>query len=176
MLPLSIPAVVISARGLAELVRWFSRRTITVKAAGLLLCIAVVMFDYAQPFQKLMQPWVDRSESESVRIARYLHEVSTPKETVYAAHDFPVLAFYSERRTVSVLPIQANFDKAWRDFMTQPGFFVYFDPAKITETHFVTASFKPEKPFLESTPDFRVVRVFPDATVYRYEPAQGKQR
>jgi 4-amino-4-deoxy-L-arabinose transferase-like glycosyltransferase len=174
LLPLSIPVVVVSASGLTELFRWVSLRTITVKAAGLLLCIAVVMFDYTQPFQKLMQPWIDRSESESVQIAQYLHGISTPKDTIYAAHDFPVLAFYSERRTVSVLPIQVNFDKSWRDFMAQPGFFVYFDPAQITETHSRNPSFKPERTFLDSTPNFRVVRVFSEARVYRYLPAQGK--
>lgn len=174
LLPLAIPFVVVSALGLGELARWLSRRTIPVMVAGLLLCLAVGMWDYAPSFQKLMGPWIDRSESETVRIARYLHEVSLPGDTIYAAHDFPVLAFYSERRTISLLPIQADFDKAWRDLMARPGFLVYFDPAGIGETHSANPSFKPDRLFLESSPDFRVVRVFSRATVYGYAPARGR--
>lgn len=170
LLPLAIPVVIISALGLAELVRSFSRYTIPVMVAGLLLCLVVGMRDYAQPFKKLMKPWIDRSETETVRIARYLHEVSSPDDTVYAAHDFPVLAFYSERRTVSLLPIQADFDKAWRNLMTRPGFLVYFDPAGIGETHSASPSFKPDRRFLEANPNFRAARVFLHATVYRYMP------
>lgn len=176
LLPLAIPVAVISAVSLAESVLWLLRRTIPVKVASLLLCLVLVTVDYLPPFQKLTKPWVDQSESETVRIARYLKEVSALDETVYAAHDFPVLAFYSERRTVSLLPIQANFDKAWRDLMTRPGFFVYFDPTGITETHSVTPSFKPDRPFLEASPNFRAVRVFSRGTVYRYEPAREQRR
>jgi 4-amino-4-deoxy-L-arabinose transferase-like glycosyltransferase len=170
LLPLAIPVVLISTQGLTELLRRFPRHTLPIKVAVLLICIAVAALDYSSPFQQLMKPWADRSESETVRIALYLREVSALDDTVYAAHDFPVLAFYSERRTVSLLPIQVNFDKAWRDFMARPGYFVYYDPAKIGETHSGSPVFKPDRSFLEASPNFRVARVFLGATVYRYEP------
>ena len=119
-----------------------------------------------------VEPWVvDRGAWETVQIARYLREVSTPGDTIYAAHDFPVLAFYSERQTVSLLPIQENFDQVWPDLMKQPGFLVYFHPDKIKEIHSINPSLKPDRQFLENCPNFRVVRVFPAATVYRYLPA-----
>ena len=171
LLPLAIPVVVIGGLGLAEFFRWFARQASPVRVAGLLLGIAMGVLEYASPFHQLAQPWVDRSEWETVKIARYVQQVSTSIDTIYAAHEFPVLAFYSERRTVSLLPIQANFDQVWRRFMTQPGFLVYFHPAGIKETHSINPLFKPDQSFLESTPNFRIVRVFPLATVYRYEPA-----
>ena len=175
LLPLAIPVVVISTIGLADLFRWFSRQTRLVRISGLLLGIAMVILDYASPFQKLMEPWVNQSASDSVTIAQYLREVSKPDDTIYAAHDFPVLAFYSERRTISLLPIQDNFDEAWSDFMSRQGFFVFFNPSGIKETHSRNPSFKPDLPFLETSPNFRIVRVFPHAVVYRYDPPQGKQ-
>jgi hypothetical protein len=102
--------------------------------------------------------------------------VSTPADTIYAAHNFPVLAFYSERRTVSLLPIQENFDQAWPDLMRQAGFLVYFHPAQIMEIHSINPSLKPDRQFLEASPNFRVVRVFPTATVYRYLPTDRSRR
>jgi 4-amino-4-deoxy-L-arabinose transferase-like glycosyltransferase len=170
LLPLAIPVVVISALGLAALCRWFERQTTPVRVVGLLLGFALVIVNYGTPFQKLMGPYVDRSEWEVVQIARYLREVSTPADTIYAAHNFPVLAFYSERRTVSLLPIQENFDQAWPDFMKQPGFLVYFHPAEIKEIHSIHPLLKPDRRFLEASPNFLVVRVFPIATVFRYMP------
>jgi 4-amino-4-deoxy-L-arabinose transferase-like glycosyltransferase len=172
LLPLAIPVGVISALGLAALFRWFTRQATPIKIVGLLLGVALVIGNYGTPFQKLMGPYVDRSEWEVVQIARYLREVSTPADTIYAAHEYPVLAFYSERRTVSLLPIQENFDQAWPDRIRQPGYLVYFHPIKIKEIHSINPSLKPDRRFLEVCPNFRVVRVFPIATVYRYWPTR----
>jgi hypothetical protein len=59
---------------------------------------------------------------------------------------------------------------AWRDVMKEPGFLVYYLPAGINETHSISPSFKPDRKFIEARPDFRMVRAFPGAIVYRYEP------
>jgi len=75
------------------------------------------------------------SEWAEVQIARYLREHSTPADTIYAAHNFPVQAFNSERHTVSLLPIQEDFDRDWRDFMSYPGYLAYFLPERIGEIH-----------------------------------------
>ena len=55
----------------------------------------------------VVSPLVDRSVWPEVQIAQYLRNRSTPADTVYAAHNFPVLAFYSEHRTVSPYPFRA---------------------------------------------------------------------
>jgi 4-amino-4-deoxy-L-arabinose transferase-like glycosyltransferase len=176
LLPLAIPVVVISAVALSGLFHWLERQPAPARVVGLLVGVALVMLNYGTTFQKLMEPYVDRSESEAVQIAHYLREVSTQADTIYAAHEYPVLAFYSERRTVSLLSspmsqaqmmIQENFDQVWPEIMRQPGFLVYFHPDKIKEIHSITP-LKPDRRFLENCPNFRVVRVFPTATVYRY--------
>jgi hypothetical protein len=176
LLPLAIPVVVISAVALAGLFHWLMRQTAPVRFVGLLAGVALAMLNYGTTFTKLIEPYIDRSESEAVQIAHYLREVSMPADTIYAAHEYPVLAFYSERRTVSLLSspmsqaqmmIQENFDQVWPELMRQPGFLVYFHPNKIKEIHSITP-LKPDRRFLENCPNFRVVRVFPAATVYRY--------
>jgi 4-amino-4-deoxy-L-arabinose transferase-like glycosyltransferase len=171
LLPLAIPVVIISALGVTALFRWIARQAGPVWVAGGLLGVAVAVADYASPFQKLRDPWTDRSESEEVQIAGYLREQSTPADTIYAAHNFPVLAFYSGRKTVSLLPIQAEFEQAWRRAMAQPGFLVYYPPAGIKETHSKNPHFMPDQQFIDASPEFRLVRSFPSATVYHYEPA-----
>jgi len=70
-----------------------------------------------------------------VQIARYLREHSTPADTIYAAHNFPVLAFYSERRTVSLLPIQEDFEPPMERFHVAARILRYFPPEHIGEIH-----------------------------------------
>ncbi len=171
LLPLAIPVVIISALGVTALCRWIARQARPVWVAGALLGFAVAVADYASPFQKLRGPWTDSSASEEVQIAGYLRAHSTPADTIYAAHNFPVLAFYSGRRTVSLLPIQAEFEQVWRRVMAQPGFLVYYPPAGIKETHSKNPHFMPDQQFIDASPQFRLARSFPSATVYHYEPA-----
>jgi len=171
LLPLAIPVVIISALGVAALCRWIARQARPVWIAGTLLGVAVAVADYASPFQELRGPWTDSSESEEVQIAGYLREHSTPADTIYAAHNFPVLAFYSGRRTVSLLPIQDEFEQVWRQAMARPGFLVYYAPAGIKETHSKNPHFMPDQQFIDASPEFRLARSFPSATVYCYEPA-----
>ena len=171
LLPLAIPVVIISALSVTALFRWIARQAGPVWVAGALLGVAVAVADYASPFQKLRGPWTDSSESEEVQIAGYLREHSTPADTIYAAHNFPVLAFYSGRRTVSLLPIQDEFEQVWRQAMARPGFLVYYAPAGIKETHSKNPHFMPDQQFIDASPEFRLARSFPSATVYHYEPA-----
>jgi len=136
----------------------------------LLLGVFVAAADYGSPALKLAGPLTDPSEWAEVQIARYLREHSTPTDTIYAAHNFPVLAFYSERRTVSLLPIQEDFGRDWRDFMSYPGYFVYFLPERIGEIHALHPALKPDRQFLATHLNFVAVKAFPIATVYRYTP------
>ena len=177
LLPLGIPVMIVAALGLADLVRWCARQASLIKIAGVLLGVGIVAMDYAPSLQKLtrpwldrslVEPWVDRSEWEAVQIGRYLRENAAPGDTIYAAHNFPVFAYYSERRTVSLLEIQGNFDQMWHAVMNRPGYLVYYLPAGIKETHAVFPAFKPDREFIENRPEFRLVRAFPNALVYRY--------
>ena len=55
--------------------------------------------------------------------------------------------------------------------MERPGFIVYYRPTGIVESHSIFPAFKPDQQFLETRPNFRRVRAFPSAIIYRYEPA-----
>jgi hypothetical protein len=171
LLPLAIPVVLIGAAGAAALLRWLARQALPVRVGGFLLGALLLIADDAPSFEKLASPWLDRRKSEDVQIAEYLRDGSKPSDTIYAAHNFPVLAFYSGRDTVSLLPIQEDFDQDWRELMTRPGFLVYFPPRAIIETH-ALHPLKPDAAFLDSHPDFTAIRTFPSATVYRYDPVR----
>ena len=170
LLPLAIPVVVVGALGAAAIWRWLSVQAIPFKLAGLFLALAVAAVDFGPAFAKLTQSWIDPSETQTVQVARYIREISTPADTLYAAHEFPVLAFYSERKTKSLLPIQDDFDRAWRDWMRDPGYVVYFRPSGIRETHSKNPSFKPDPSFMDVRPNFRIAREFPEVILYRYDP------
>ena len=71
---------------------------------------------------------------------------------------------------MSVLPIQDDFERAWRDWMKEAGYVVCYRASGIKETHAKNPSFKPDPVFMDARPNFRIVREFADVIVYRYEP------
>ena len=172
LLPLAIPVVIVSAAGAAEIWQRCAACSLRVRLCALALGCTVAWHDYGPTFDRIVHPWIDGRESGSQRIARYLREIATPTETLYAVHDFPVLAFYSELTTVSLLPIQEEFAAAWRTVMKYPGYFVWYRPAGIRETHARNPVFKPDRSFLDTHPEFRILREFPDGAVYRYTPSR----
>lgn len=171
LLPLVMPALIVSAVGASALVGFIRHQGMTLRVAALLLACIIATMDYGSVFSRLRAPLVNRWESPEVQIARFLAAHSTAAETVYAAHNFPVFAYYSARPTVSLLPIQDSFDEDWREVMDKPGLLVYAHPERIGEIHSVNPELKPDRVFLESHLEFTVARVFPTATVYRYTPA-----
>jgi 4-amino-4-deoxy-L-arabinose transferase-like glycosyltransferase len=173
LLPLAIPAVVLGGVGVAQLWQWLARQASPLRTAGLLVGALVAAVDYGSPLRALAGPPVDRSESPEVQIALYLRRYSTPADTIYAAHNFPVLAFYSGRRTVSLLPIQEDFQHQECELMSKPGLFVYFLPEYIGEIHARNPDLQPDRAFLAAHTNFTPVRDFTTATVYRYAPRCG---
>lgn len=173
LLPLAVPVVVVAAVGAGAIVRWVARQARPLRLAAFAAAFVIALVEFGPAFATLGRPWVDTRRSESVAIAEYIGLLSGASETVYATHDFPVLAYYSRRDTVSLLPIQADFDAQWRQVMNRPGFFVYYAPSGILETHSPSADFKPDRQFLDSHPEFEAIRQFPHAIVYRYRPAAG---
>ena len=133
----------------------------------------MAVVDLGPAFLKFGQPLVDASQSNEVQIALYLRSHSSADDTIYAAHNFPVFAFYSERRTVSLLPIRDNFDEDWRELMARPGFLVYTHPENVGEIHSINPVLKPTVSFIEGHSEFTLAKVFPTATVYRFVPAKA---
>jgi 4-amino-4-deoxy-L-arabinose transferase-like glycosyltransferase len=175
LLPLAIPAVVLAAVGIAWVWQWVALRRRPLRVAVIFLGSLIALADYGRPLRALTGPLVDRSVWPEVQVAQYLRTHSTRSDTVYAAHNFPVLAFYSERRTVSLLTIQDDFDHEWPELMSRPGFFVYFPPEHIGEIH-ARHALKPDGEFLAAHRNFVPVQSFPTATVYRYLPPHWQDR
>ncbi len=135
------------------------------------LAILVIAFDFGEALAPLIHASDNRFVSNEVGIAQYLRVHSSPRDTIYAAHNYPAYAFYTERKTVSLPPIQNDFDSEWRERMSQPGFLVYTHPDRLREIHAINpAALKPGRSFLEMHREFRAVQEFPTATVYRYDP------
>ena len=171
LLPLAIPVVMIGALGFRSLPAWLMPQGRAARFAGLALAGAMILATFAPSFERLAQPWVSAAEREPERIARFLRQISSPADVIYAAHEFPVLAFYSERRTVSLLPIQDGFDWEWQRLMDRPGFLVYYAPSDLGEVHSRDTRFQPDRAFIDAHANFRLVKSFAHAEVYRYDPA-----
>ncbi len=170
LLPLAIPVMIVGALGADAIGRWIFRQSLPLRAGGLVVVLVLATVDFGSAFTKLAYPWSDASESPTVHLAHYLRTISTPTETIYAAHEFPVLAFYSERKTTSLLPIQDEFYRDWHDWMKDPGYVVYYRQSSIKETHSKNPSFMPDPSFMAAHANFHLVREFPDTMIYQYAP------
>ncbi len=175
LLPLAIPVLVIAATGAHVLIDSIARLLKIGRATAAALVGVIIAIQFSPVLSPLRGPLIDRSKSNEVQIAEYLRDQSTASDTVYAAHNFPVYAFYSERKTVSLLPIQADFDEEWREVMSEPGLLVYTHPDRLGEIHSIDTSLKPDRAFIEAHPEFRRLREFPNVTVYRYTPGVQKK-
>jgi 4-amino-4-deoxy-L-arabinose transferase-like glycosyltransferase len=170
LLPLTIPVFVTAAVGGARIVSLVRRAGQGFRIGAVSLATLVIAVDFREAFVPLVHEPIDRFVSSEVEIAEYLRAHSSSRDTVYAAHNYPVFAFYTKRQTVSLLPFQDNFDSVWREQMNLPGFLVYTHPDQLGEIHSINRSLKPDRAFLDGHREFRVVREFPTATIYRYEP------
>ena len=170
LLPLAIPVSILAGLGLSGAIQWLQRQATVLKFIGFSVVVLVLVLDLGPSLTRLTKPWVDHSQWEIVQIALFLLEHSSVDDTIYTAHEFPVLAYYSERKTVSLLPIQDEFEKQWRDLMSEPGFLVQFHPEGIGESHSKHRTFMPDRVFLEATPAFEFVKGYSRATVYKYRP------
>ncbi|MCK7497510.1 MAG: hypothetical protein MZW92_47020 [Comamonadaceae bacterium] len=153
VLPLAIPVIMIAALAFDRLFRLVcvclrpGSRLAALAIGGALLLTA-----FAPTFQRLGQPWVDDSEWEAVKIAqascvRHLRR----SDVIYAAHEFPVLAFYSSR-IMAPLPVQEVLDRRRRHYMNRPGLLVHYHPETLGETHGLTSRFEPDQAFVVRPP------------------------
>ncbi len=168
--PLAIPVCVAAAVGLDALLARLERGGKGVKGAALAVTALVAVLEFAPGFRKLGYPWVENWEWPTVQVAGWLARHSAPGDVIYAVHDFPVLAFYSGRKTVPLLPIQDQFAARWRAVMDRPGYFVHFRPEGVKESHGIYRVLLPGRAFLDNTPGFAPVADFGFAIVYRYRP------
>jgi hypothetical protein len=97
LLPLAIPVIVISSLGIITLYRWAMLQAAPVKIAALLFVAIILVVDDAAALKPLAGPVVDESKSATVQIAEYLRDISSPADTIYAAHDFRVLLWPQDR-------------------------------------------------------------------------------
>ena len=55
--------------------------------------------------------------------------------------------------------------------MDRPGFLVYYAPSDLGEVHSRDTRFQPDRAFIDAHANFRLVKSFTRAEVYRYDPA-----
>jgi len=170
LLPLTIPVFVIAAVALAGIASHANTARRGFQIVAVSLAILIITADFGEAIAPLVHEPVDRVVSNEVEIAQYLRANSSPRDTIYAAHNYPVFAFYTERRTVSLLTFQDNFDDVWQERMNLPGFLVYTHPDQLGEIHSISRALKPDRSFLEAHREFRAIQEFATATIYRYDP------
>ncbi len=164
IIPLAIPVLTLSAVGFDYLYGAIRGKTMLTRASVVIFFIVLVTKECYPSFERLRWPLVDNAVYGSVAVAEYLKETAKGADTIYAVTDFPVLAFYSSRKTVSLLPVQRDFSSRWRVYMRDAGYYVYFntDAGK---------NLMPQKDFLDKTANFKEIIKIEDATVYRYSPS-----
>ena len=97
ILPALPPLLLFSAHGLASLYWTYSNRAVSMGIAMLLV------LSFAPVWNAIPATFVDTTESDEKIVADYISQYFREDVEVFATFNYPVFAYYSERRTVRIV-------------------------------------------------------------------------
>lgn len=97
ILPALPPLLLFSARGLVSLYRTYNNRAVVMGIAALLV------FSFAPVWKAMPSTFIDTTDSDEKIVADYIFEHFRKDMGVFATFNYPVFAYYSERKTVRIV-------------------------------------------------------------------------
>jgi 4-amino-4-deoxy-L-arabinose transferase-like glycosyltransferase len=156
----AIPALfLLAGHGLASLQ---SKRVVLVTAALVSLSAAFMIrrvsyFDGRESWVEGMLAY----SAETRPAALYLQEHMTAEQVIYSNHLWPVIAYYSKRKTLDLWPRDESFYRVYPRNLKQDGYLVVYEGV----------GKEPSRDWLDRNPEFHQVQQFGHVIVYEYKAA-----
>jgi len=162
IMPLATPVLLLAGRGLGVLLRgraWYTR------AVGGCLLATWMAYSFAPTLQRFQSPFWEPFVSEEKEVADDLKSNATRPALLYANHNSPVFAYYSELPTQVVLEQDMAFYQVFPRNMPADGYLIVY---KQTALH-------PRPVWADVNPHFRLWREYPSLFVYEYRKTEAAQ-
>ena len=158
----AIPALyLLSGRGLSWL-RHELLASVAVVALPIGMYYTVAHLNYFQG----REPWVDTMleySGDTRDAGLYLKANTAPNAVVYSNHLWPVLAYYSKRKTVIVWPNDERFYRSYPKNMSENGYFTFYTGVEK----------RPDSFWVEGRPEFQKMTQFGNVVLYSYKYPGG---
>ncbi len=149
------PVVLISAYGIKRLLESIKNKILVFVLLIIIILPLFLFFAY--------DPYVRTCDSNAQKASEWIMNNSNKEYIIYAQHEFPALAYYTDREIVLAPFDKKRFFNKTRDYMKKPGYYVYFEEQKKNENF-------PEIEEIEDDSRFELVKKIENKNdVYIYE-------
>lgn len=158
-----MPSVfLLAAAGYAHIMRLFPARGLTAAGIVAALLLPLARLDYYQGNEVWVRQMLALS-ADTRAAAGYLRAKLGPDEVVYSNHIWPIVAFYTKRKTVRIWPSDERFYEYFPHNMPHNGLLVFYRGVEK----------QPTEDWLARRPEFQRLPEFGSAVVYAYRARPG---
>ena len=159
IIPFVFPAYIISAKGFSYFFTILFKKFWGVIAVLLLIISSPFISLFILNYLGIDFHFIDRTKSEQVIVSEYIRGNLPEGCVVYSNYNYPVIAYYSGKKTVGLWPQNEKFYDVYPSVMPEKGYFV----TSFAEKH-------PTKDFVENDDRFNLVEKIGNVYIYNYSP------
>lgn len=155
VLPITLPVVIVSSRGLGQLIETNGK----IRKYASYAIIAAMLFVSFQPvFSVLSLPPVNTSKTEEMTLSEYISGKYPLDAIIYTNQNYPVYSYYTKRKVIRLLQEDESFYETYKESMKYDGLLIVYQGIK-----------KPSKEWLDRNPEFKKQKEVNGITLYEYK-------
>lgn len=154
ILPITLPAVIISARAFGLLLETGGKK---IKGASLIIIAGILFFSFQPVFSGLNVPFINTSSTDEMEISEYINDKYSQDAVIYSNQNYPVYAYYTKRKVIRLLQEDDSFYRTYNETMDNGGLLIVYPGIK-----------KPDPEWLDASPLFRKETEINGIILYEY--------
>jgi 4-amino-4-deoxy-L-arabinose transferase-like glycosyltransferase len=155
ILPITLPAVIISARAFGLLLDAGGKKS---KAVSLAIIAGIFFISFQSVFSVLSLPFINVSETDEMKLSSYIKNKYSENVVIYSNQNYPVYAYYTKRKVIRLLQEDESFYRTYNETMKKEGLLIVYPGVK-----------KPSAEWLEANPLFRKETEVNGVVLYEYK-------
>jgi len=158
---LSIPIILLSARGIHKTINLTLKRNAILKILVITGLILITVFSFQASFERINEPFINpKITTEEYEVSEFINKLNMPKENViYANHNYPVFAYYTELKVIRLKEVGEDFYQEYPKNMKKHGILVLYND-----------SLDPTEEWAKKQAEFSKIKKFDNISLYSYSP------
>jgi len=155
ILPITLPAAIISARAFGLLLEAGGRGS---KAVSFAVIAGLFFISFLPVFSVLSLPFINVSKTDEMALSDYVKNKYSQDVVIYANENYPVYAYYTKRKVIRLLQEDESFYRTYNETMKSQGLLIVYPGIK-----------KPSAEWLDANPLFRKETEVNGIALYEYK-------